>query len=84
MKVNAFKPGKGFADYPLFFRIDFESNTAMVAYNGPEAPVRRLLPENGWAGTKVLSLAAIQLLALEVNPLDRLPLKAHASLQILM
>ncbi|WP_277343577.1 hypothetical protein [Pseudomonas viridiflava] len=36
------------------------------------------------ACTKVLSLAAIQLLALEVNPLDRLPLKAHASLQILM
>ncbi|WP_449117248.1 DUF6998 domain-containing protein [Pseudomonas viridiflava] len=76
----AFTQGKGFAEYLLFFRIDFESNTAMVAYNGPEAPVRRLLPENGWAGTKVLSLAAIQLLALEVNPLDRLPLKAHASL----
>ncbi|MEE4891221.1 hypothetical protein V2K64_20900 [Pseudomonas alliivorans] len=76
----AFTPGKGFADYLLFFRIDFESNTAMVAYNGPEAPVRSLLPENGWNGTKVLSLATIQRLALEVNPRDQLPLKAHASL----
>ncbi|PHN56516.1 DUF6998 domain-containing protein [Pseudomonas viridiflava] len=76
----AFTPGKGFADYLLFFRIDFESNTAMVAYNGPEAPVRSLLPENGWNGTKVLSLATIQRLALEVYPRDQLPLKAHASL----
>ncbi|MEE4669111.1 hypothetical protein V2L05_07785 [Pseudomonas alliivorans] len=42
--------------------------------------MRSLLPENGWNGTKVLSLAAIQRLALEVNPPDQLPLKAHASL----
>ncbi|WP_163011461.1 hypothetical protein [Pseudomonas viridiflava] len=39
-----------------------------------------LLTMSAQACTKVLSLAAIQLLALEVNPLDRLPLKAHASL----
>lgn len=61
----AFTPGEGFADYLLFFRIDFDANTASVAYNGPEAPVRALLPKR-WVGTKVIPLADIRELAKEV------------------
>jgi hypothetical protein len=59
----AFTPGKGFADYLLFFRIDFEANTASVVYNGPEAPIRALLSDGDWRGTKVLPLADVRALA---------------------
>lgn len=41
----SFSKGEGKADYLLFFRIDFEKGTAAVAYNGPEAPIRALLPK---------------------------------------
>lgn len=61
-RVNAgpaFTPGRGFADYLLFFRIDFDANTASVLYNGPEAPVRALLPNGTWPGSKVITLAKI-------------------------
>ena len=39
----AFTAGEGVADHLIFLRIDFASGIASVAYNGPEAPVRRLL-----------------------------------------
>ena len=68
----AFTPGEGFAEHLLFFRLDFEANTALVAYNGPEAPVRSLLPSK-WEDTKVLALSEIQRLAKEVANEDMLP-----------
>ncbi|WP_422575305.1 DUF6998 domain-containing protein [Phenylobacterium sp.] len=52
----AFTPGEGIADHLLFLRIDFARCVAEVAYNGPEAPIRALLPEPGWTGTKRVSL----------------------------
>jgi hypothetical protein len=69
----AFTPGKGRAQYLLFFAIDFEKNTAAVIYNGPEAPVRELLPTGEWSGTKVLALAKVQGLASAVALCDRIP-----------
>lgn len=64
----AFTPGKGRAEYLLFFAIDFQANSASVIYNGPEAPVRALLPAAGWSGTKVLPLPEIVRLAKNVAP----------------
>jgi hypothetical protein len=78
-KVNsgpAFTPGVGFADHLLFFRIDFTSNTASVAYNGPEAPVRSLLPKENWKGTKVIALRDVQKLAAQVIREDLLPFRS--------
>jgi hypothetical protein len=69
----AFTPGKGRADYLLFFAINFEANTAAVIYNGPEAPVRALLPNDKWEGTKVLALAGMHALARNVAVSDRIP-----------
>jgi hypothetical protein len=68
----AFTPGKGCADYLLFFSIDFEANTASVVYNGPEAPVRALLPAEGWTGTKTIRLADMHRLAKNVVPSARI------------
>lgn len=71
----AFTPGVGYADHLLFFRINFESNTASVAYNGPEAPIRDLLPKGSWQGTKVIALTDIQKLAAKVAREEFLPFK---------
>jgi hypothetical protein len=68
----AFTPGKGSAEYLLFFAIDFQENTASVIYNGPEASVRALLPAEGWSGTKVLPLPEMVRLAKAVAPSDRI------------
>jgi hypothetical protein len=54
----AFTPGKSVADHLMFVRIDFGAGTAAVLYNGPEAPVRELLPPV-WSGTKVLPLSDV-------------------------
>jgi hypothetical protein len=54
----AFTPGEGVADYLLFLRIDFSAGSAEVAYNGPEAVIRKMLPPS-WSGTKVVSLAKL-------------------------
>ncbi|WGS55074.1 hypothetical protein LFL96_36980 (plasmid) [Paraburkholderia sp. D15] len=69
----AFTPGRGRADYLLFFAIDFEKNTAAVIYNGPEARVRELLPAQGWTGTHVLRLASMIELARGVASCDQIP-----------
>lgn len=69
----AFTPGKGRADYLLFFAINFEANTAAVIYNGPEAPVRDLLPDDKWSGTQVLALDKMRKLAKNVAASDRIP-----------
>jgi hypothetical protein len=71
----AFTPGEGVADYLLFFQIDFDSCTAVVVYNGPEAPVRALLPTGSWTGTKVIPLTDIKRLASEVPISASVPFK---------
>lgn len=73
----AFTPGKGRADYLLFFAIDFKTNTVSVIYNGPEAPVRALLPVNGWAGTKAFSFLKLVGLAKTIAPSDMIPYTAR-------
>jgi len=54
----AFTPGEGVAEHLLFLRLDFKRGIATVVYNGPEAPIRRLLPKR-WSGTKVIPLSKI-------------------------
>jgi hypothetical protein len=76
----AFTPGEGFAHYLLFLRIDFETNSVSIAYNGPEAPIRALLPKAGWAGTKVLALADIQRFANAVKIEEALSHKLTAQI----
>ncbi|BAL23666.1 hypothetical protein [Azoarcus sp. KH32C] len=70
----AFTPGKGFSEYLLFFQIDFRVGRAKVLYNGPEAPIRALLPAE-WKGTKVVPLQALHALAMKVAYSDALPFK---------
>lgn len=72
-KGPAYTPGSGTADHLLFFQIDFASGTASVVYNGPEAPVRELLPPV-WQGTVVLRLGDIRAVAATVANDERLPL----------
>ena len=55
------------ADFLLFLRINFTENTATVAYNGPEAPIRALLPKGKWRGTITIPLTDIQNLANKVK-----------------
>jgi hypothetical protein len=69
----AFTPGKGIADYLLFFHLDLADGTATLVYNGPEAPVRAHLPAT-WSGTRSVSLRAIRALAAAVSTIDALPL----------
>ncbi|MEF2549661.1 hypothetical protein VQ045_21415 [Aurantimonas sp. E1-2-R+4] len=69
----AFTPGEGIADHLIFVRIDFGAGNAVVLYNGPEAPVRQLLPAT-WSGTKVLRLSKVLALDTTVNDEQRLPL----------
>jgi len=68
----AFTRGRGFAEYLLFFRIDFCVGTASVIYNGLEAPIRALLPTK-WDGTSVVPLAAITAAASTVVGHEMLP-----------
>jgi hypothetical protein len=57
-KGPAFTPGEGRADHLIFLRLDFEKGTGSIAYNGPEEPIRRLLPV-GFTGTKRVRLADV-------------------------
>jgi hypothetical protein len=79
----AFTPGRGCADYLLFFAINFEANTASVIYNGPEAPVRALLPAQGWPGTKVIPLADMHRLAKNVAPSARIAYSPRSTVPII-
>jgi len=72
-KGPAFTPGEGVADHLIFLRINFDRCTAEVAYNGPEAPIRRMLPPAGWTGTKRVSLVRVLAADLEVEDEERLP-----------
>lgn len=55
----AFTPGEGTADQLIFVRIDFPRACAEVLYDGPEAPVRRLLPKK-LIGTKRIPLGQVK------------------------
>lgn len=72
-KGPAFSPGDA-ASHLIFVLLDFERCEARVAYNGPEAPVRRLLPRV-FTGTKRAPL--LRVLQLNAGVLDhaRLPLQ---------
>lgn len=77
----AFTPGTGGARYLLFFRINFAAGSAMVLYNGLEAPVRaRLLPRE-WTGTKVVNLSALRALQHELGDANALPLKRRTGVK---
>ena len=71
-KGPAFTPGEGKADHLIFLQLDFEKATGTVAYNGPEAPIRQLLPA-GFAGTKRVSLTAVLAAGKRVAVGDQLP-----------
>lgn len=73
----AFTPGEGIAQHLIFVRINFSMGSAEVLYNGPEAPIRKLLPAQ-WNGTKVLSLSKVVQLDSEVRDDERLPRIARA------
>ena len=70
-KGPAFTPGEGIADHLIFLRLNFATATGTVAYNGPEAPIRELLPV-GFTGTKRVSLSKVLAADASVAPADRL------------
>ena len=69
-KGPAFTPGKGKAEYLIFFLLDFEECTAEIVYNGLEAPIRDRLPE-GFSGTKRVRLSDV----LQINEIQNNRLK---------
>ena len=68
----AFTPGEGRAELLLFLRINFGAGLAEVAYNGPEAPIREMLPASGWEGTKRASLPLVLAADLRLKDHERL------------
>ncbi|MCY1199117.1 hypothetical protein D9M72_105130 [compost metagenome] len=69
-----FSKGGGTAKYLLFLELDFVACTATVAYNGLEAPIRALLPQDLKHSTEV-KLALVREHAPHVAPDDQVPLK---------
>lgn len=75
----AFGRGNAVADLLLFFRLDMLSGTAIVLYNGPEAPIRRSLPSSPNAGTISARLSAVLEAGRQLQrdqPQMRVPLRA--------
>ncbi|HEY1613560.1 MAG TPA: hypothetical protein VGF97_07720 [Rhizomicrobium sp.] len=70
-KGPAFTPGEGIADHLIFLRLDFANANGTVAYNGPEAPIRNLLPV-GFVGTKRVPFSKVLTADASVAPADRL------------
>lgn len=68
----AFTPGEGYADYLIFLRIDFAAGNASILYNGPEAPVRRLL-KTPWTGTQFVPLKKVLAEDAKLTEANRLP-----------
>jgi hypothetical protein len=54
----AFTRGEATADHLIFLRFRFDEGIAEIVYNGPEAPVRAMLPEE-ITGTKRASLPRV-------------------------
>jgi hypothetical protein len=76
-KGPAFTPGEGRADQLIFLRLDFDNATGTIAYNGPEAPIRRLLPV-GFTGTKRVSLRSVLKVDASVPDSKRLRRSDHS------
>ena len=67
----AFRKTKTGADHLLFFCLDFESATGVVAYNGPEHHVTRCLPPNHLT-QRMVTRPQIRAANSMVHPEDRL------------
>ncbi len=61
------------ADHLLFFHFDYDGCSGEIVYNGPEEPVRRMLPSS-WIGPRPVSAAAFRRLNKLVSDTDRLPM----------
>jgi hypothetical protein len=70
-KGPAFSPGEGRADHLIFLSLDFDRCEAHVGYNGPEAPVRAVLPA-AFTGTKRVSVPRLRALDAGIPPKQRL------------
>lgn len=57
-KGPAYSPGIGRADHLIFMHLDLHKCTATIIYNGPEEPIRNLLPKE-FSGTKRISLPKV-------------------------
>ena len=55
----AFRPVETKADHLLFFHFDYDGCYGEVIYNGPEEPVRDVLPST-WIGQRCVSAAAFR------------------------
>ena len=69
----AFRPVETKADHLLFFHFDYEGCFGEVGYNGPEEPIRDVLPES-WIGQRSVSAAAFRRLDKLVEEKDRMQL----------
>ena len=74
----AFRPVETKADHLLFFHLDYDGCYGEVIYNGPEEPVREVLPET-WVGQRCVSAAAFRRLDKIVAESDRLQIQAKAN-----
>ncbi|WP_225207008.1 DUF6998 domain-containing protein [Novosphingobium huizhouense] len=68
-----FRPVETHADHLLFFHFDYDLCLGEVVYNGPEEPVRKLLPPN-WVGQRSVSAPAFRRLNQLVSEFERLPM----------
>jgi hypothetical protein len=69
----AFRPVETKADHLLFFHFDYDGCYGEVIYNGPEEPVRDILPPS-WVGQRCVSAAAFRRLNKLVENDQRLEL----------
>jgi hypothetical protein len=74
----AFRPVETKADHLLFFHFDYDGCYGEVIYNGPEEPVRKVLPE-AWVGQRCVSASAFRRLNKVVADSDRLKINAKAT-----
>lgn len=71
-----YSKGVGRSSYLLFLEMDFAACTATVAYNGPEAPIRNLLPNDVEHPTEI-KLAILRERSRNVAIGDQVPLKRN-------
>jgi hypothetical protein len=69
----AFRRVETRADHLLFFHFNYDGCFGEIIYNGPEEPVRGVLPEV-WIGQRCVSAAAFRRLDKLVCDTDRLPI----------
>ncbi|TCJ37248.1 hypothetical protein [Parafrankia sp. BMG5.11] len=74
----AFRPVETHADHLLFFHFDYDGCYGEVIYNGPEQPIRELLPST-WVNQRPVSAPALRRLNQLVADADRLPLTSKAN-----